>query len=478
MRKNFIAGKWQVADQAIEVRHPYNNEVFDEVPAATEADALKALDAATKAANHCRALGGYQRYLRMLKAADLLASKQEEFARAITMETGKPLTEAKVEVGRAIDIVRLGAFEGTQLRGDQLPFESAGNGASSMGFTLRIPVGIVVAITPFNFPLMLALHKVVPALATGSAVILKPASVTPVSSVMLTELFHEAGFDGDILQLITGPGATVGAALVADPRPRKVSFTGSSQVGLQLATKAGLKKLSLELGSNCTMVVLPDADLEEVARHVAIGGYANAGQVCISLQRVVVDKSVYGDFLDAAKGQIEQIKVGAPLEEDTKLASMIEDKEAARVEDWVAQAASSGARVLTGGKRAAAVMEPTLVADVTDDMKLVRDEVFGPVVSAMAVDGIDAAVAAVNSSQYGLAASIFTTNVKHAMRFARDAEAGTVQINWSPQWRADFMPYGGFKGSGIGKEGMRAACLEMTEEKVVALHGIEPYQAP
>ncbi len=477
MKENYIAGKWRKSDSVIEVRHPYDDELYAEVPAATPDDALTALDAAEKAARYCRQLGPYQRYLRMLNAAELLSKKQDDFARVITMETGKPLAEAKVEVMRSIDIIRLSAFEGTQQRGDQLPMDAAVNGASSMGLTMRFPVGIVVAITPFNFPLMLALHKVAPAIATGSAVILKPASVTPVSSVMLTELFHEAGFDGDILQLITGSGTTVGAALVADPRPRKVSFTGSSAVGLQLATKAGIKKLSLELGSNCAMVVMPDADLSEVAKHVVIGGYSNAGQVCISLQRAVIDKSIYADFLDAAKEQVELIKVGSPLDDTTKLASMIDAKEAARVKNWVDNAQKDGARVLTGGDCERAIMQPTLVADAKQDMQIVSDEVFGPVVAAMPVSGIDEAVAVANNSRYGLAASIFTTNIKHAMRFARDAEAGTVQINWSPQWRADLMPYGGFKGSGIGKEGIRAACLEMTEEKVIALHGIDPYRA-
>ena len=477
MRGNYFAGKWRTSDQAIEVRHPYDNEVFDAVSSATAADALSALDAAEKGAKRCRGLGGYQRYLHMLKAAELLNGRQDEFVRAITMESGKPLAEAQVEVSRAIDIIRLSAFEGTQLRGDQMPFDAAVNGANSMGMSMRMPVGIVIAITPFNFPLMLALHKVAPALATGSAVILKPASVTPVSAVLLVELLHEAGFDGDMLQLLTGPGSVVGAALVADPRPRKVSFTGSAAIGLQLSAQAGLKKLSLELGSNCPMVVMPDADIEEVARHVAIGGYANAGQVCISLQRVIVDRKVYDDFLGAAAEQVSQIKIGDPLKDGTKLAAMIEPQEAARVKDWVAQAAGAGARVLTGGECEGAAMQPTLVADATADMQIVRDEVFGPVVAAMPVSGIDEAIAVANNTQYGLGASIFTTNIKHAMRFARDVEAGSVQINWSPQWRADFMPYGGFKGSGIGKEGMRSACLEMTEEKVVAFHGIDPYKA-
>lgn len=472
MRKNYIAGKWVGTKDAIEVRHPYDNEVYDAVPSATGADVAKALEAAERGAKQVKDMGPHARYQAMLKAANLLEARIEEFAEAITMENGKPLAEARMEATRSVEIVRMSAFEGAMLRGEQLPYESSFNGAGKMGMTLRVPCGIVVAITPFNFPLQLALHKIAPGLATGNAIILKPASVTPVSSVLITEVFHEAGFDGDMLQLITGPGNSVGAALVSDPRPRKVSFTGSMEVGLKLATMAGLKKMSLELGSNCPMVVLPDADLEEVAKHVAMGGYANAGQVCISLQRVIVDKSVYGDFLDAATAAVKGIKVGGPKEEGTKMASMIKESEAARVEAWVKEAAGDGAQVLAGGERAGSVMQPTLVADVTTDMRLAREEVFGPVVAAMPVTGIDQAIALANQTEYGLSASIFTTNVTHAMRFAKESESGNIHVNWSPQWRADFMPYGGLKGSGIGKEGMRSACHEMTEEKAVVFHGI------
>lgn len=472
MRKNYISGSWVETDEAIEVRHPYDDEVYDAVPSATAADAAKAIDAAERGVKQAAQMGAYKRYEAMLKAAALMEERQEEFAKAITMENGKPLKEARVEAMRCVDVLRLSAFEGSQLRGDQMPYDSAVNGAGKMGFSLRVPCGIVVAITPFNFPLMLALHKLGPALATGNAVILKPASLTPVSSVMLTELLHEAGFEGDILQLVTGSGATLGSALVSDPRPRKVSFTGSAEVGLELAGIAGLKKLSLELGSNSPMVVLPDADMKEVAKHVSMGGYANAGQVCISLQRAIVVGSVYDDFLEESTKAIKGIKVGSPLEEDTDMASMIEEKEAVRVEEQVKKAAGSGAKVVVGGERDGAVVAPTLVADASPDMEIVCGEVFGPVVASMQVKDVDEAIALANDTEYGLSTSIFTSDVNSAMRFARDAEAGNIHVNWSPQWRADFMPYGGLKKSGIGKEGMRSACLEMTEEKSVVFHGV------
>ena len=474
MRKNYISGNWVTTAEAIEVHHPYDDEVYDAVPSATESDAAKALDAAERGAKQAVQMGAFKRYEALLKAANLLEERQEQFAMAITEENGKPITEARVEAMRCVDIIRLSAFEGTQIHGDQMPYGAAVNGAGKMGFTMRVPCGIVVAITPFNFPLMLALHKLGPALATGNAVILKPASVTPISSVMITELLHEAGFEGDILQLVTGPGSTLGAALVADPRPRKVSFTGSADVGLQLAGMAGLKKLSLELGSNCPMVVLPDADMKEVAKHVSMGGYANAGQVCISLQRAIVVDSVYDEFLDEAAKTVGGIKVGPPKEKDTQMASMIEEKEAIRVEEQVKQATGAGARVVVGGERNGSVVSPTLVADAKPDMEIVQGEVFGPVVAAMPAKNIDEAIAMANDTEYGLSTSIFTSDVTNAMRFARDAEAGSIHINWSTQWRADFMPYGGLKKSGIGKEGMRATCHEMTEEKTVIFHGVPP----
>ena len=475
MRKNYIDGDWMGADAAIAVEHPYDGLAYDEVPSASMEDVDRAINAAVKAVDHAKRMGVYKRYDAMLKAANLLEARVEEFAQALTAESGKPLAEARGEASRCVDLIRLCAFEGPQLRGEQLPYESAFNGAGKMGMTLRVPCGVVVAITPFNFPLLLALHKIGPALATGNAVILKPASVTPITSLMITEIFLEAGFDGNTLQVITGTGTTVGMGLAADLRPRKVSFTGSSQVGLKLAEVAGLKRLSLELGSNCPMVVMPDADLDVVAQQVAVGGYANAGQVCLSLQRVIVDQQVYGDFLDAASAAVKKIKVGPPREEGTVLASMIEEKEACRVQDWIHEACDAGAKVITGGGREKAVHEATLIADATAGMRLVGDEVFGPVVAAMPAANIDEAVAMANDSDFGLSAAIFTSDVTNALRFARDAEAGNVHINWSPQWRADFMPYGGFKRSGIGKEGVRSTCMEMTEEKSIVFHGLPPH---
>jgi glyceraldehyde-3-phosphate dehydrogenase (NADP+) len=302
---------------------------------------------------------------------------------------------------------------------------------------------------------------------------LKPASSTPFSSLKLTQALLEAGVPEHGIQCITGSGSRLGPMLCSDPRVRKISFTGSTEVGEKLARVAGVKKLSLELGSNCPLVVLPDADLDKVAEATVVGGYVNAGQVCISTQRVLVHRKAYADFLSALKPRVEAIKVGDPLADDTKLSAMISVADAQRVEGWVKEAVSGGARVITGGERQGAVLTPTIVADVDPRMKISREEVFGPAVAVTPVDTVDEAIALANDSKYGLGAGIFTRDVTTAWRFAREVQSGTIQINWTPLWRADLMPYGGFKASGIGREGPRYAIEEMTELKTVVFHGID-----
>jgi len=407
-----------------------------------------------------------------LHAADLLAAKVEDMARTISMEEGKPLFESRGEAGRTPDIFRLCAFEGAQLRGETLPLDAQAGTTGKMGFTLRVPCGVVVAITPFNYPLLLVAHKVGPALASGNAVILKPASKTALTALKLTKIFLEAGLPENALQCITGSGQAVGMALCSDSRVRKISFTGSSDVGEKITQVAGVKKLSLELGSNSPLVVLSDADLNTVADATAIGGYVNAGQVCISTQRVLVHRKVYGDFLDALKPKVEAIKVGDPMKDDTRLSAMITESSAERVATWIEEARRGGARVVTGGTRQGLVFAATVVADVKPEMKVSCDELFGPAVAVTPVDSIEEAIALANESKYGLGAGIFTSDIKNAMRFAREVQSGTIQINWTPLWRADLMPYGGFKSSGIGKEGPRYAIKEMTELKTVVIHGI------
>ncbi|MFD8820352.1 aldehyde dehydrogenase family protein, partial [Streptomyces sp. NPDC059627] len=407
-----------------------------------------------------------------IPAPTLPHRRPAETARLISAETGKTITEATGEAGRSGDIIRLAAFEGAHLYGDTLPLDAnRGTGHDKIGFTVRQPCGVVVAITPFNYPALLVLHKLAPALAAGNAVVLKPARTTPLTALALAACFVEAGLPEGVLSVVTGPGGVLGDALVSDPRVRKVSFTGSTSTGEHITRRAGVKKLSLELGASCPVVILPDADIEAAASAVALGGYINAGQVCISVQRVITHPAISGDFLDALVPKVEAIRTGDPASADTGIGTLITEQEAERVSASIADAVSGGARLLTGGERDGAVITPAVVADVAPGSPFSQDELFGPAVAVSTAEDWQSAIAQANGTAYGLGAGIFTSDVSGAVRAIREIDAGTVHINWTPLWRADLMPYGGLKGSGIGKEGPRAAVEEMTEAKTVVLHG-------
>jgi glyceraldehyde-3-phosphate dehydrogenase (NADP+) len=468
----FVAGEWIEGAQQEELRSPYSGEVIDTVPLADVQDVDRAIAAAARGAEHQRRLTAYEREAILRRAGDIADSRVDELAQTISRESGKPIAEASAEASRAGHILRLSGFEGSQLYGDSLPLDAAPNGGRHrLGFTLRQPCGVVVAITPFNFPALLVVHKIAPALAAGNAVVLKPARQTPLTALRLTEILLEAGLHPEAISCVTGAGGELGDALCSDPRVRKISFTGSTQTGERITKVAGVKKLSLELGASCPVVVLPDADIELAAGAIAIGGYANAGQVCISVQRVVADRAVVGDLLDALVPKVEAIKLGDPAEVDTGLGSLISEREAIRVEAALRQGSQNGAQLLTGGERSGSVVTPAIVANVDPSSPLSQDELFGPAVAVTTVSDIDAAIEVANATQFGLGAGIFTRDVSNAVRFAQEVDAGNVHVNWTPLWRADLMPYGGLKGSGIGKEGPRYAVAEMTELKTVVLHG-------
>jgi acyl-CoA reductase-like NAD-dependent aldehyde dehydrogenase len=465
----FVAGEWRGAETE-PIEQPYSGELVDRVPAATVEDVEQALTAAVAGARAMAELTAWERSEILNRAADLLAARHEDLARTISLEEGKPLAEARLEVGRSPELLRLCAFEGTQLRGETLPLDAASNGAGKFGLTLRVPCGVIVAITPFNYPLLLVVHKVGPALAAGNALVLKPAGRTPLVALKLTELLLEAGIPELGIQCITGSGSAIGPLLCADSRVRKISFTGSADAGEAITRVAGIKRVSLELGANSPLIVLADADVEQVAAATAVGGYTNAGQACISTQRVLADRRVYGDLLEALTPKVEAITTGDPLDESTQLSAMITEQEAQRVGAWIEEAVAEGARVVTGGVRDGAVYAATVVADVEPTMRISRSELFGPAVALSPVAGIEEALALANDSDYGLSAGIYTRDIDAALAFARRAEAGNVHINGTPTWRADLMPYGGFKRSGIGKEGPRYAVAEMTEQKTIVVH--------
>lgn len=467
-----IAGEWVSSTRAQEVRNPFDGTVVDTVPIADEFAVERALAAADRAAVRLLDSTGAERQQIMQRAAQIADERTEEIARTISLELGKPITEARVEASRAGDLIRLAGFEGAQLYGQGLPLDAhAGAGKQRLGFTLREPCGVVVAITPFNFPLLLVLHKIAPALAAGNSVILKPASSTPLTALALTRVFLDAGIDPEAISCITGLGGAIGDQLCGDDRVRKISFTGSTGVGNRIARTAGAKKLSLELGASCPTVILDDADIEKAAAAVASGGYANAGQVCISVQRALVHERVYEDFLDALRPRVEAIRLGNPLDERTKLGPLVSQTEAERVQRSIHESVARGSKLLTGGERDGAAVSPAIVADVDVMDPLSQEELFGPAVAVTRVASLDEALAAANATTYGLGAGVFTENFSKGIRFLRAVNAGVLHVNWTPLWRADLMPYGGTKGSGVGKEGIRSAVAEMTEEKTVVLHG-------
>ncbi len=468
----FVAGEWISGTRDEEVKAPYDGKVIDTVPVGTAADVDRAIGSAVRGAARQRMITAYDREVIMRRAGEIADQHVDELANIISRESGKPITEATGEAARIGHIFRISGFEGTQLYGDSLPLDAAPNGGRNrLGFTIRQPCGVIVAIAPFNFPALLVAHKIGPALAAGNAVVLKPARQTPLTALKLTEFLLEAGLDPEGLSCVTGPGGELGDALCGDPRVRKISFTGSTKVGHRITTVAGVKRLSLELGASCPTIVLPDADIERAAAAIAVGGYANAGQVCISVQRVVADRRIVGDLLDALTPKVEAIKVGDPRDPATTLGSLISEGEAIRVEAALREGASNGARLVTGGDRDGSMLTPAIVTDVDPYSPLSQDELFGPAVAITPVADIDAAVEVANATEFGLGAGLFTGDVSNAVRFARDVDAGNIHINWTPLWRADLMPYGGLKASGIGKEGPRYAVEDMTELKTIVLHG-------
>jgi acyl-CoA reductase-like NAD-dependent aldehyde dehydrogenase len=466
----FVAGEWIQKPDRLEVRNPFNGDVIDTVSKADLGDVERAIAAAVEGARIMRKLSGYERYRILHRACEIMAGRQEELARLISSEEGKVLAEGRFEALRSTETIEISAEEAKRLGGEVLPLDGCSYGGTRLGFTLRVPCGVVVAITPFNFPLNLVSHKVGPALAAGNAVILKPASDTPLSALRLVEILLEAGLPPLAISCLTGAGGMIGDRLSADPRVRKISFTGSVEVGEHICKTAGIKRVTMELGSNSPLIVMDDADINKVVEATIATGFSNAGQVCISTQRVIATSRVYADVLDALKPRVEAIKVGDQLDEQTKMGPMIREKDAERVGQWIDEAVASGARLVAGGGRQGNLHQATLVADVKPEMRISCEELFGPAVAVSSAASIEDAIAQATDTRYGLSGGIFTQNIDWALQFAREVDAGNLHINWGPGWRADLMPYGGLNQSGLGKEGPRYAIQEMTETKTVVVH--------
>lgn len=465
----FINGKWIETQDKLDVMDKYRNEVYSTVSKASEQEVGEAIHSAHQAYKN-NELSAYQRYKVLLKVSELLQARKEEMSQIITAEAGKPIKQARTEIDRATQTFELAAEEAKRINGHGVPVEAAPGSENRMAFTIKVPVGVVGAISPFNFPVNLVAHKIAPAIAAGNAVVLKPASATPISSLKLAELFEEAGLPAGMFNVVVGSGSIVGNQMMKDKRINLYTFTGSAEVGLKLKQNTGLNKLILELGNNSPVIVDNKADLDFAAETIAQKSFAYAGQVCISTQRVYIHEDVMSEFKEKFIKATENLHVGDPYDDKTDVGPMISEEEAERVEEWIQEAKGQGAEVIHGGRRDGARFDPTILLNVDHSMKVVCEELFAPVVTFMSFNDLDTCIDEVNKSNYGLQGGIFTQDVDRAFKAARNVEVGGFMINDASQYRVDLMPYGGVKNSGSGKEGPKYTMEDMTEERLVVMN--------
>ncbi len=465
-----IDGEWVSSSESFDVTNPYNGELLGTVPKAGREDVNRAVQSAQKAFGVMAEMPAHKRAAILEKTSRLIAENREDIARTIAQEAGKSWKYAVGEVNRATETFKFAAEEAKQIHVETVPMDASTGGEGRLGFFLRFPIGVIGAIPPFNFPINLAAHKVAPAIASGNTVVLKPSSYTPLTAIKLGELLLEAGLPAGALNIVFGPGSSVGSWLVTHPDLAMITFTGSPPVGKWIKNHSDFKKVTLELGSNSASIVDENADLDwAVARNV-VGAFANSGQVCISVQRIYVHRKVWNRFVDKFVEATKKQVVGDPVDPKSDVGPMISELEAERAESWVEEAVDAGARVLVGGTRSGALFEPTVLVNVKPDMKVMQDEVFAPVVSLIPFEDFEEAVAEVNHSRYGLQAGVFTKDLAHATLAIRKINVGGVMINDYPTFRVDQMPYGGNKQSGLGREGLKYAIEEMTNPRMVVIH--------
>jgi acyl-CoA reductase-like NAD-dependent aldehyde dehydrogenase len=463
-----IGGQWREGAKTYEVRDPYRGDVVARAPESSLQDLDDALAAASAAKAKAAVMPGYERAAILRKVAQLLVERADEIAEIMSRETGKAISDARAEVVRSQDTIQLSAEEAIRIQGEQVPLDGSPMGAGKLALLLRFPVGVVAAITPFNAPFNLACHKFAPALAAGNTIVLKAPPQSPWTVSKLAELFADAGTPPGFINLLFGN--TVGPALVRDPRVDFVTFTGSSRVGAEIKAASGLRRVALELGGNGTTVVCADAELDEAAALCARNSMRLAGQSCISVQNIYVERGVYDAFLEKMVPRVKQLRLGDPLDPKTDVGTLIDEAAAKRVEQWVAEAQSQGARLLAGGARRGAAYEPTVLADVRPAMKVVCEEVFGPVATVQPFDELAPLFERVSAEPYGLHAGIFTKSMKTAFDAVRKLRVGGVIVNGTSTWRTDQLAYGGIKASGIGREGPRYAIRDMTDERLVVFN--------
>ncbi|MBM6618741.1 aldehyde dehydrogenase family protein [Bacillus suaedaesalsae] len=465
--KLYINGEWIETNEYTSLFSPYDGEVLAEIPSATNEHIEIAVKAASDAKNILKKMPAYERAQILEKMVKLFEERFEEAAKIIATEAAKPITTARAEVARTIQTYKFAAEEAKRIHGETIPLEAAPGGENRIAYTVREPLGVIAAITPFNFPMNLVAHKVGPAIATGNTVVLKPASQTPLSSFFLAKIAEEAGLPKGALNVVTGKGSVVGDALVTHPLVKMVTFTGSPAVGISLRNKAGLKRVTLELGSNSAVIIDEGVSLEKIIPRCVTGAFTYQGQVCISLQRIYVHENIYDEFVAEFIEGTKKLKLGNPLDESVDLSALITPNDCIRALHWIEEASRQGARVATGGEATDNMLHPTVLLDVPVHSKVSCQEVFAPIVMINKIQNIEEAIDYVNDSEFGLQAGIYTENIHVALNAADKLQVGGVLINDIPTFRVDHMPYGGVKNSGIGREGIKYAMEEMTEMKLV-----------
>ncbi len=466
-KKYYVAGEWQTSEKQAELSSPFSNEVIASIPQLSRDEVEKVIDVAFEARESMAKLTAYERAQILEQITKLFIDNRQEAAEIISLEASKPLKFALAEVDRTIETYKFASEEAKRLTGEMIPMDAAKNGANRFGYTILQPIGVIGAITPFNFPQNLVAHKVGPAIAAGNTIVLKPASQTPLSALFLAELIDQTDLPKGAFNVVTGSGGVVGDTLVESNKVNMITFTGSPAVGISIQHKAGLKKVALELGSNAGLIIDKNVNLDDIVPKCVIGAFSNQGQVCISLQRTYVMEEVYDEFLEKFMAATKQLVIGNPLDINTDISAMIHEREQHRVIDWIDEAVENGAHVVAGGKVEGNVFLPTILTNVSADSKVSCQEVFAPIVIVNRISTIEEGIAEINNSNYGLQAGIFTNDIRTAFKASKELEVGGVMINDIPTYRVDQMPYGGVKESGTGKEGLKYAVNEMTEMKLV-----------
>ncbi|WP_347723630.1 aldehyde dehydrogenase family protein [Lysinibacillus capsici] len=467
--KLWINGQWHDAEESYELASPYSGEVIAHVAKASIQDVEKAIEGAQQAFQSFKKTTAYERAEILYKVVDIMRQRKEELAEILALEAGKPIVTGLAEIDRTIATYQFAAEGAKQAKGETVPMDAAPGAGDRIGWTKREPLGVISAITPFNFPFNLVAHKLGPAFAVGNTVVLKPATQTPLSAIVMAEIFRDAGLPDGALQIVTGSGGELSDTLVTHPYVKKITFTGSGKVGLKIKEKVGLRKVTLELGSNAAVIVEPSTPINKIISRCVSGAFNFAGQVCISLQRIYVHSSIIDEFTKAFVAETEKLIVGDPLEKTTDVSAMINPNEVERIREWIEEAQEQGAMIATGGVFTERTLTPTVMTNVSADMKIVCQETFAPIVSIVSYETLDDAIRLVNESDLGLNAGIYTNILSDALYAADELQAGAVIINDIPTFRVDNMPYGGVKMSGYGREGIKWAIEEMTDMKFISM---------